>query len=248
MASSYDIVVSGTKAKAVVITPVNGRNGDPLGPDGNGANGECDPHNSKKCAVPAGPGQPGNGGFDAPPAVAGGGGLDAFAVTITCTDYSGDPLNIANLGGDGALGNTGGVGGAGSDGGNAGTQPPCCKQLVYGGIGGGAGKGGAAGNGGDAGGAGDIIVTYGAGLSGIPAGATSGSGTPGQPGTPGDPGTPGAGGMNSDGTQYDPGARGGPGAAGTIGKAGYAGSFTATVDKAVAPRYLKIETSPHSSV
>lgn len=246
MASSYDIVVSGTKAQAVVIPPVNGKDGEPLGPAGNGSPGVAGTGvYSKTCVTQATPGETGNFGLNAPAAQGGNNGASAFTVTITCNSYSGDPLNIANLGGDGSDGNDGGAGGKGSDGGKAGTQPKPCKQFVTGGPGGRSGNGGAAGNGGDAGSAADINVIYGPGISGVPAGATGASGVPGKAGVAGLTGTPGAGGLNSDGTSADPGGTGGPGASGIPGTIGYAGSFNATPGTNVPDTYLQIATTSH---
>src|SRR5262245_8090830 len=118
MADSYQINVSGPDAQTVVITPVNGIDGTPLGPAGNGKDGQAGFDNT--CKVQATPGCPGNLGTGAPPADSGAKGGNAFSVTITCSEYSGGPLTLLNNGGAGADGNSGGRGGSGSDGGNAG--------------------------------------------------------------------------------------------------------------------------------
>jgi hypothetical protein len=243
MTVDYDLNVSGSKAQTVVNTPVNGKNGEPLGPAGNGKDGQADLWH--KCVQPAGPGQPGNAGFGAPPADGGANGGNAVSVTITCSEYSGDPVSLLNMGGDGATGNTGGVGGSGSSGGNAGKQPKGCNDVISGGIGGAAGSGGNAGAGGKAGNAGDVVVVYGSGFSQVPISAQSGGGQVGMFGQPGQAGTPGTGGLNSDGTSALSGSAAGGGGSGKAGDGGYGGSFKATTDPNKPPRYLMISVQTH---
>lgn len=242
MSDTYDVNVSGANAQTVVIPPVNGKDGDPLGPAGDGADGTAQ---NKTCVQQAGPGLPGNGGSGAPSAPGGANGGDAYTVTITCSEYSGAPLSLRNWGGNGGNGNDGGAGGKGSDGGKAGNQPTGCKQLIYGGIGGAAGSGGNAGGAGKGGNASDVVVVYGSGFSALPVTADSKGGNPGKVGQPGTAGTPGKGGLNSDGTQNYSGSAGGGGSSGTAGAGGYGGSFTGNTDKSQGPTYLKISVQSH---
>src|SRR5208283_4880069 len=102
MTTTYDLNVSGPSGQPDPQTPVNGKDGLPLGPSGNGADGK---QSWWTCEQPAGPGLPGNSGHPAPPAGNGNNGLDAYSVVITCQEYSGAPLNLLNAGGDGAAGN-----------------------------------------------------------------------------------------------------------------------------------------------
>jgi len=246
MADSYQINVSGPDAKTVVIPPVNGIDGTPLGPAGNGKDGVAGKFDHT-CEQQATPGLPGNFGTGAPPADSGASGANAFNVTITCSEYSGGTLMLLNNGGAGADGNSGGKGGSGSDGGNAGKQPAkACTDVIAGGTGGNAGRGGAAGKAGDGGNAGDIAVVYGPGFSDNPVSAISNGGKAGMYGQPGLPGTPGKGGMGSDGTQASSGAAAGGGASGGGGKGGYGGSFEANPDKKMPGTYLKISVMAHT--
>jgi hypothetical protein len=242
MAGTYDLNVSGAKAQTIVITPVNGKDGAPLGPAGDGPDGKAQ---YKTCTQQAGPGLPGNEGTTAPTAQGGANGGDAVTATITCSEYSGGKLALLNHGGDGADGNSGGAGGKGSAGGKAGNQPTGCKQLIYGGIGGAAGGGGNAGGAGKGGNASDVVVISGSGFSSPPVTADSAGGNPGKVGTPGNAGNPGQGGLNSDGTQNSSGAQGGGGASGTAGAGGYGGSFKAYTDTKKPSTYLKISVQSH---
>jgi hypothetical protein len=244
MASSYDLNVSGSKAQTVVKPPVNGKDGQPLGPDGNGANGTA---SAWGCTTPAGIGQPGNYGHGAPPADNGDNGGDAYSVTITCSEYSGAPLNLLNSGGDGATGQNGGTGGKGSDGGNAGKQPKACKGVIQGGVGGASGSGGNAGGGGKAGNAGDVVVVYGSGFTQVPISADSSGGNAGGVGQPGPAGTPGKGGLNSDGSSAMVGSMGGAGQSGKAGDGGYGGSFSASADPSKPANYLMISVQTRIS-
>lgn len=247
MASAYAISVSGKSPPTVIIPPVPGVDGKPLGAAGNGADGQSSGWFGGKCKKPAGPGLPGNGGFGAPPAQGGANGGNAHSVTITISDYSGDPLMILNNGGNGANGNDGGVGGKGSDGGTAGHQPSACKAIIPGGIGGNAGNGGDAGAGGTAGDAADIVVTMGHGFSHIPVGAVSNGGTAGLFGQAGIAGNTGSGGTGSDGTIAPGGTPANNGTQPPGGQGGYGGSFVAKVDPGQALTYLKISVQSHSA-
>lgn len=238
MATSFDVSVSGAKAKTAIVPPVDGIDGEALGPKGNGADGVADKFHA--CTQQAGPGLPGNFGTGALPADSGANGGDAPSVTITCSQYAGDPLVLVNNGGDGADASSGGNGGKGSDGGNAGSQPKGCTQTITGGTGGAAGQGGNAGSGGRAGNAGDIVIVYGSDFASVPVSATSNGGNPGKFGQPGAAGTPGKGGLGSDGTAAASGGRAGGGASGKGGDGGYGGSFNATQDSTKPASYLKI--------
>lgn len=247
MASTYAINVSGKSPPTVIIPPVPGVDGPPLGTAGNGADGESSGLFGWTCKKPAGPGLPGNGGLGAPPAQGGANGGNACSVTITIADYSGDPLMILNNGGNGANGNDGGVGGKGSDGGKAGRQPSACKTIVPGGIGGNAGNGGDAGAGGAAGNAADIVVTMGKSFGQPPVGADSSGGTAGLFGQPGVAGAPGNGGTGSDGTIASGGTPASNGHQPPGGNGGYGGSFVANIDPSQAPTYVKISVQAYQA-
>lgn len=236
MSDHFDIDVSGTDAIGGKIDPVAGRDGLPLGPDGNGAPGKA---GWFECKEQAGIGQPGNHGWGAPPAAAGGNGKPAWTVTIECAQFEGLPLALRNNGGNGAAGQDGGKGGDGRAGGDAGHQPRLCRDLILGGIGGDAGKGGNAGPGGNGGHAANVTVWTGSGLTGIPLGSDNRGGKQGKAGSVGSPGTPGAGGRNSDGTQAAGGANPGSGLPALDGAPGKSGTFS-QVASSKPGTYLKI--------
>jgi len=244
MATTYDLDMSGLNGVPNPEKPVDGTDGLPLGPSGNGAPGQGSKYT---CDQDAGPGLSGNAGLQAPGAKNGANGNDAYTVTITCAAFSGAGLTLLKSGGDGAVGNDGGKGGTGSAGGNAGKQPAGCKQVISGGIGGAAGKGGAAGSGGKAGNGGNVNVVYGPGIASLPVAPTGVGGIGGLPGKYGAPGTPGKGGLDSDGTPNLSGATGSYGAQGGLGKGGKSGSFTSTQDPKQGSSYLMISVQTNVS-
>lgn len=236
--TSYQIDVSGAKGVPNPKRPVNGIDGPPLGPEGNGTNGKS---SLGWCTLNAGPGHNGIQGETAPGADNGANGKSAYSVVITCDEFVGDGLRLLNLGGDGANGNDAGNGGSGSDGGNAGKQPGACKSTpINGGIGGNAGNGGTAGSGGDAGNAAAVGLIYGPGFNAVPLSAYSGGGTGGQPGKYGAPGNPGLGGFDSNGVRAESGASASYGGQGSIGNSGKGGAFDAKQDSSKPPFYLRI--------
>jgi hypothetical protein len=226
--------------------PENGPDGKPLGPDGNGANGEASWWG--KCVRPAGPGKPGNQGWPPPGADNGANGKDAYSVIIQCNEYSGAALRLLNHGGDGAPGNDGGRGGDGSAGGNAGKQPKGCKDTINGGVGGNAGNGGNAGSGGDAGNSANISVLYGPGFNNLPVSAKSSGGKAAVAGNYGAPGTPGKGGIDSNGEPAKCGATGKCGSQGTGGKGGGSGTFSIKQDPTMGRFWLKITFQSNTTV
>ena len=236
MPTHYDIIVSGKDAPDIVVTPVPGKDGKVLGPEGNGTPGKA---GWFTCEDQAGPGQPGNHGWGAPQAEAGANGQPAWTVTIECSEFSGAPLSLCNNGGHGAKGQDGGKGGDGTDGGNAGHQPWHCKDLVLGGIGGDAGSGGNAGPGGNGGNAANVTVWTGKDLTGTPVGGDNRGGTQGKAGDYGAPGKPGTGGKNSDGSLASSGANPGSGLPAKDGDPGKGGTF-AQRGSSKPSTYLKI--------
>lgn len=197
MSSSYDFVISGKDGADAPNPKTPGKNGEALGPAGNGAPGEAF---LWWCEKQAGVGKPGNRGDTAPPAASGGNADDAHAVILTCNSFEGKSFSLLVYGGNGGRGGDGGVGGDGGAGGNAGKQPKQCTEVIYGGVGGNSGAGGTAGNGGCGGNSADVSVICGPNLSTSLLSTTNNGGKPGLAGTPGDGGTPGPGGKNSDGT------------------------------------------------
>lgn len=244
MPDNYDLVVSGTVGKDAPNPMTKGVNGDPLGPDGNGAPGES---GWFKCKKPAGPGKRGNQGQQAPNADSGGNGGDVSPLTLTCSQFQGGTLSVLVRGGNGGRGGSGGKGGDGSTGGNAGKQPGECTQIIPGGTGGGSGGGGNAGAGGCGGNAADVTAIYGPQLGGSAVSVMNIGGTPGIVGNAGDPGDVGAGGLNSDGTRALDGAQGPGGLPAQSGPPGYGGSFQSSSDPSKPANYLSLSVVPPSS-
>lgn len=245
MTTIYDLDVSGSSGKPNPITPINGIDGTPLGPDGNGS--DCVTSWSK-CVSQAGPGKPGNAGTAAPSASCGANGQSSFSVVITCQEFSGSSLTLSNKGGDGAPGNDGGKGGNGSDGGNAGSQEGKCTDFIRGGIGGSAGSGGNAGSGGAGGNAGAFALVYGSGFTSVPVSVFSQGGTGGVAGKSGGPGVSGQGGLNSDNSRALSGGAGSYGIQGSNGPAGFVPEASIKQDDSVPKFYLKISVQTAETV
>jgi hypothetical protein len=244
MSSKYDVVVSGKDGVDAPNPKTRGRNGDPLGPDGNGDPGESF---LIFCKREAGVGKPGNRGFTAPSASSGSNADDAYAMVLKCTSFEGTSFSVLVSGGKGGNGGDGGMGGDGSAGGDAGKQPKQCTEVINGGVGGNSGAGGTAGNGGCGGNSGDVIVVLGPGLSSGLLSTTNNGGAAGLAGTPGDGGDPGLGGKNSDGILNLPGGRSGGGSPGIDGTAGVVGNLEASTDTSKPPTYLEIVIKPLST-